>query len=527
MSKLAIARAFVLALIVVGLTAGPTLPARAQDADVSKQLEALRRHVEELERRDREKGRRIEELEEQLERLDAGQKATGAPARAVSPTRPGPPTEAPQSPQDALDAAIADIEKSAAPAAAATPSDLWSRQIGAARLRLIDISLDVLAAAGGSTVDDDVLQDLQGGAHDPRKNGFTLQQAELGFAGAVDPYFRAETYIVYSLDPIEGESVVEIEEAFATTQSLPWGLELEAGHFFTEFGRINPRHPHQWEWQDQPVVNTRLFGGDGMRAPGARIGWLTPLPWFSELHYGIQNANGETMVSFLANDEVFEERAIGGRPFTDRDVDGIGDLVHLARWDNSWDLTPQTAVKVGLSGLYGPNPTGEDAETWIYGADFVAKWRGARSLRGWPFLLLQAEIMRRDYEAAGFTFEAEPDDPADDVAVAGDTLHDWGLYTQALYGFDLGWAAGLRFDWADGDGAGFDPETAELVGRGDDPFRDRRWRLSPLLAWYPTEFSRLRLQYNYDDADHLDDGHAHSMWLGLEVLFGAHPAHKF
>jgi hypothetical protein len=46
------------------------------------------------------------------------------------------------------------------------------------------------------------------------------------------------------------------------------------------------------------------------------------------------------------------------------------------------------------------------------------------------------------------------------------------------------------------------------------------------VVFSPSEFSRLRLQYNIDDADHLDEV-AHSVWLGLEVLIGAHPAHSF
>ena len=59
-----------------------------------------------------------------------------------------------------------------------------------------------------------------------------------------------------------------------------------------------------------------------------------------------------------------------------------------------------------------------------------------------------------------------------------------------------------------------------------DPFRDDRYRVSPLLVWRPTEFSRIRLQYNFDSAAHLADD-AHGVWLGFEWLYGAHPAHDF
>jgi hypothetical protein len=53
-------------------------------------------------------------------------------------------------------------------------------------------------------------------------------------------------------------------------------------------------------------------------------------------------------------------------------------------------------------------------------------------------------------------------------------------------------------------------------------------RVSPLLIYQPSEFSRIRLQYNLDRADFLEDGdHAHGVWLGFEWLFGSHPAHSF
>ena len=241
---------------------------------------------------------------------------------------------------------------------------------------------------GASTERDKPLQFLQGGGHDPRKRGFTVQNVELSFSGAVDPYLNGEAHIVYTLDPITGESVVELEEAFFTTQKLPYQLQLKGGQFQTEFGRINAQHPHQWDWLDQPVINTRLFGPDGMRGPGFRTSWLTPLPWFSEVYFGMQNANGETMTSFLSEGEAFAERPIGGRPFVDGDVRNLKDLAYFTRWANSWDLSDETSAVLGFSGLYGPNATGPNGETWIYGTDLKLKWRPVNNFRGWPFLLL-------------------------------------------------------------------------------------------------------------------------------------------
>ena len=266
--------------------------------DRSAEFEALKKQVEELRKKEVETRQQLEEVQRKLDALQA---------------QP-PPVTPPPAPASPLERAVQELET---PQPRPAQPALAARQVGGATLRLMDISADILMAVGGSTVNDETLEVLQGGGHDPRNNGFTLQALELSMIGAIDPYFTGEAHIVFFIDS-EGETNVELEEAFLTTQSLPFGLQVEAGFFLTEFGLINPTHPHAWDWVDQPIILTRLFGGDGMRQTGIRIGWLTPLPWFSEFHVGVQNPNGETMVSFLANDEVFEERPIGGRPFVER-----------------------------------------------------------------------------------------------------------------------------------------------------------------------------------------------------------------
>ena len=227
---------------------------------------------------------------------------------------------------------------------------------GGAQLKLIDISLDGLFAAGTSTVNEQELQDLEGGGHDPRKRGFTVRGVELSMQGAVDPYLDGEMHLVDFTDPLGGDTVVELEEAFMTTRSLPDGLQVKAGQFLTEFGRNNPTHPHAWAWLDQPIINTRLFGPDGMRAPGARLSWLLPVSWFSQFYVAMQNSNGEAMSSFLANQPFFEERPIGGRPFVYRDVHSIGDMTYSVRWENSWTACDEEVTWLfGMSGAFGPN----------------------------------------------------------------------------------------------------------------------------------------------------------------------------
>lgn len=491
------------AVVILLLTSFAGRPSAAQ---ANAEMEALRQELQELRRRDAERQRQIDRLEQQLERLQ-GAEPNPAPAAVEAPaaTTVAPPVK--DEAAAALDKALE--ESTPAHASRAPAADLWSRQVGGSKLRLIDLSFDTMVAGGTSTADNGEISQLQGGGHDPQRRGFTLQQAELSLMGAVDPYLTGEAHIVFTPDG------VELEEALMTTSSLPYGLQIEAGYFLTEFGQINPLHPHAWDWIDQPLIATRMFGEDGLRAPGFRLGWLTPLPWFSELHFGMQNADeGETTASFIS------EEAIGGRPALERSVHALEDLLYLARWESFLNLSETVGIKFGASGLYGPNATGADGETFVYGADSKLRWRPQDNFRGWPFLVWQTEVIKRDYTAASFA--ADPGDPDAGAATMLERaiLRDWGLYTQVLYGFRYSWAAGARFEYASG-------HSPSVGGRQNDALRDDRYRVSPLLVWHPSELSRLRLQYNYDNARHLSERDAHSFWLGAEVLYGMHPAHKY
>jgi hypothetical protein len=478
--------------------------------------EALRKQEETI----KEQQKLIEDLKTEMKQaMPSEQQKVAQPKETPSP--------AVQEPQKA--STLEKVKEVLLPKEGEPQRDILSYQAGGATLRLMDVSFDALFAAGTSTATDDQLQILQNGDHDPRKRGITVQNIELSFTGAVDPYLNAESHIVYSLDPLTGESKFELEEAFFTTQKLPYGLQLKGGQFVTEFGIINSQHPHQWDWEDAPIINTRLFGPDGMRGPGARLAWLTPLPWYSELYLGIQNASGETMASFFANEEFFEEQPIGGRPFVKQDVKSLNDLAYLGRWVNSWDLSDEVTMKLGFSGAYGPNATGRDGQTWIYGTDLKLKWRPVKNVQGWPFLLLQSEVMGRNYRADNFF------DPASGISLPSETLKDWGFYAQLLYGFRKNWATGIRGEYVSGSGNSVDVDfvagTVTPVSRNLDAFRNDRYRISPLLVWQLTEFARFRLQYNYDHNSESIPGFNHrdfsSVWLGAEFMLGAHAAHKY
>jgi hypothetical protein len=355
-----------------------------------------------------------------------------------------------------------------------------------------------LVDAGGSTKRD--VTELQLGDHDPVQRGFTLPNAELALDGAVDPYFKAFSNIVLKIDE-EGETTIELEEAYGLTTSLPWNLQVKAGQYFTEFGRQNPQHPHAWDFVDQPLVIGRLLGGEGMRSVGARLSWLVPTPFYSEVMLGVLQGEGETAASFRNPEDTF------GRTAVERGINQLDDLLYVPRVVTSFDLTDTQTVVAGASGAFGPNDSGNDTETQIYGGDLYWKWRPVSAHQGFPFVSWQSEAMYRRYEAG--------EDAT--VPLPEEVLKDWGVYSQVLYGFHRGWVAGLRGEFVSGDDSEFD--DLEPDARAD------RTRISPNTTWYPTEFSKLRLQYNYDHGEEFGD--EHSLWLQAEFILGAHAAHKF
>ena len=383
---------------------------------------------------------------------------------------------------------------------------------GGGALKLLDIALSVEAIAGTSSERDASIQNLQAGGHEPKQRGFTVPNAELSLGGSVDPYFAAQANIIWLISE-EGETVIELEDAFIRTQALPYGLELKAGQFFTEFGRLNQTHLHAWRWIDQPVIHSRLFGGDGMRGQGLRASMSLPTPWLADLHITAQNARGETMASFFAEGE-----GLAGREYTSETATrSLSDLAWTARWANAVDVSDDLTLRVGGSMAIGPNASGVDTGSIIYGGHVAFRWRPAGGSRGFPFVTWETEVIGREAEVDEYVLDLGGPNEA---TYAADTLNDWGLFTQMLVGFHPGWSAGLRYELATGSGD-------SVGGRDSDPLRDDRTRISPLLAWQPTEFSRLRLQYNYDKADHLTDQDAHSVWLALDIIIGTHPPHVF
>lgn len=502
----------------IGLASVLCLSAGALTAQEANQVEQLKKQLQQMQQNFEKQQR---EMKENFERLVREQQVQiDALKKQLEAGKAGPPP------------AVAQQPGITAPATA--PPDItpkpWSptqpMRFGSAQ-NYINLSFDALVAAGASTAND--IEKLQLGGHDPKQRGFTVQNLETVFDGKVDPYFRGQANVVLQIDPA-GETTLEAEEAYLETMALPWNLQVKAGQFFTEFGRLNPTHPHTWDFVDQPLVMGRFMGEDGLRSAGARLSWLVPTPFYSELFMTLANSQGGTAFSFR-NDH--EGGLFLGRLSTDHGVKTLGDMLFVPRYIASFNLTDAQTLVAGASAAFGPNSSGGDSATQIYGLDLFWKWKSPQQHAGFPFVTWQTEGVLRRFKADAFS-NAGDDlngnsaiDPGEfdlygDGSVRSlprETLMDYGIYSQLAYGFRKGWVAALRGDWVSSDPAQYE----SLFGR--EPDRATRWRVSPNLTWYPSEFSKIRLQYNYDHRNGIGDDH--SVWLQFEFLLGTHAAHKF
>jgi hypothetical protein len=350
---------------------------------------------------------------------------------------------------------------------------------------------------------------LNFGDHDPQVQGFNVQNVELHLQGTVDPYFQVDTNIVTTIK--KGDTTIELEEMYGTSLALPANLQLVAGQYFTRFGRQNRQHPHQWDFADQPVILNRIFGPDGLRGPGAQLSWLAPTPFYLEFIGSAQQAQGGIATSFLSK----PGETIRGYSLLDRPVQKIGDLLYMPRVVTSFEPTEELTVAMGGSTLFGPNASGPNNTTIIYGGDLYVKWKPVDHVKGFPFVAWQTEYLFRDYEAG----------PDNANGIPADRLKDFGLYSQLVYGFYERWVAGVRIDYVNSSGGG--AAAPFLVSQAQRDLAGERWRLSPNLTFYPSEFSKFRLQYNLDFAESRRREAVHGVFLQVEFNIGEHAAHTF
>lgn len=347
-----------------------------------------------------------------------------------------------------------------------------------------------------------------GGEIGPGESSFNLGESELTVAANVDPYFSAQLTAA-----ITGEDDIEVEEAFFRTSSLPAGFTAKGGRFFSGFGYLNEVHAHAWDFADQPLVYQAFFGNQRSQ-DGVQLKWIAPTDLFIEL--GAETGNGDAFPgtresgSGLNGTTLFAH--LGGDVGDNASWRAGASWIDLRAEDREYEDTHAAGAPV-LNAFTGKS------HTWV--ADAVFKWSpGGNSAR--RYLKVQGEYMHRE-ETGDLTFDVENAELADSYRSEQD-----GWYLQSVYQFLPRWRAGLRYDALDSGTPAIGLVSSGLLTVADFPslLSGDPSRTTVMVDWNPSEFSRWRLQYAWDEAR--DDGPSDKQ-LNLQYLFGigAHGAHKY
>jgi uncharacterized coiled-coil protein SlyX len=320
-----------------------------------------------------------------------------------------------------------------------------------------------------------------------KEKGFHLSYAELYLYAPVDPYFNLYTVIPFS------EEGSEIEEAYFLTTSLPYGFQIKGGKFKSGLGRLNSQHAHNWDFYDAPLPYTAFLGGEGMGDKGVSVNYLPSLPFY--LNLGAEIFQGE-------NEILFGKEAKNGPH------------AYSLYAKTSFDFGSHSTILTGISILKGETLTESvkedshfDGKSSLYDFEFTYKWKRSK----YKGFVLQGEYLYRRQDG---TLETEK-------SLASLKRFQDGFYVQGIYLFGNGrWRVGTRYDRLNLFKDSY-KLNGEKVNFGKDPYR-----LSAMVEYNPTEFSRIRFQYNYDKSYRAQRTNNEFV---LQFIFGigAHAAHAF
>lgn len=355
---------------------------------------------------------------------------------------------------------------------------------------------------------------ILGGEAGLNDEGFSVFETELSFSANVDDLFYGFSTI--GLHQHEGEIEVDVEEAWFQTIGLGNGFTVKGGQFFSDIGYHNVQHSHSWDFADAPLVYRGIFG-QRYADTGVQVSWIAPTDMFLEL-------SAEWM---------------RGTEFPTGGGDNGNKGAYVAMATIGGDISASSSWQIGLSGLFsndnaigaGGHEHGHDeeeeeeggeehgeadftADVRIVGLDMVYKWAPNGNSKQ-TNLTLQAEIFNRIYDG---NVSIEEEDGTSTVDYQGT-----GFYLQGVYQFMPQWRVGLRYDRMMSDISGSEDEVLEEAGfeaGGYDP-----QRTSVMVDWTHTEYSRLRLQYNFDQSR--EDENDSQIFLQYILSLGAHGAHRF
>lgn len=347
--------------------------------------------------------------------------------------------------------------------------------------------------------------------HGSMSEGFNLGETELAFTASVDPYFDVVALFAAS------EEGLEAEEVYFKSRALPGGFQLKGGKFLSGIGYANEQHPHQWDFVDQNLACELLLGGHGLNEKGLQVTWLPKLPFYMQLGAEILQGENEKMASYIGPEEfpgLTEEadpRVLAHKP---------GPRLFTGFVKVGPNLGYSSALQVGLSYASSRShqevndhdgdgiPEGVlDGTADLWGADLVYKYDSPR-----------------EYGAGDFVFQAEYLSRKRDLDVLGTTstavFKQDGAYFQAVYGLLPRFQIATRYDLAG--------LTNERVRAGVKTEYETSKRWSGALTFNPTEFSRIRAQYNRGEVFVGGEKETFDQFfLQVQFSIGAHGAHSF
>lgn len=413
----------------------------------------------------------------------------------------------------ALETRIQELEAASAAAAAAPPIPVPPSAPASNAASAFNPAISMILAGNyTNTSEDPKTYRIAGfipndGEVGPNERSFNLGESELTVAANVDPYFFANVTASISSD-----NEIEVEEAFFRTLALRNGFTAKGGRFFSGLGYLNEIHAHAWDFADQPLVYQAFFGGQ-FTQDGVQVKWLAPTDLFME--FGAEVGNGHAFPGTRRNRNGLNAKTLFAHVGGD-----IGDSISW-RSGLSWndaDADARTYDDMDAFGNAVTNAFTGNSRTWI--ADATLKWapHGDSTQRQ---LKLQAEYMRRT-EDGDLAFE--------NGAAALTSTYDSkqsGWYVQGVYQFRPRWRAGVRYDSLDSGTSRIGLVEENLLTRESFPALRSASpeRVTVMLDWSPSEFSRLRTQYSWDDAR----ANLRDRQFIIQYLFGigAHGAHKF
>jgi hypothetical protein len=333
-----------------------------------------------------------------------------------------------------------------------------------------------------------------GGEAGPVPGGLALGETEIDISANVDDLFTAWLTLPIVIE--DGETEVEIEEAWIETLGLPSGLSARMGRMFSDIGYLNQVHSHAWDFVDQPLPY-QAFLGNQYIDDGLRMSWVAPTALYFELSGEIFRGDGYPAAG-AANS--------GFGSWTAHALLG-GDVGISNYWQAG--LSWLSADAIDRASGDEDDPLLFTGTTDLMIAEFVWKWAPNGNWRQKNFKI-QAEYMWQNQD--GFYALPGGSDP-------NYNADQEGWYVQAVYQPFPQWRIGARYDALSGDNPG-----PAFAGTPLEPGSTDPWRYSLMADWSHSEFSRLRLQYTHDEATVPHD----DQW-GLQYIYsiGAHGAHSF